>query len=446
MKKELEKEIRIYKKNEETLYDMFALDEYSKIASSAKCNVVTLTAIVLFEKLVKDFSDEEVTIPFSFQKNKEELLDILNKEYYKIYKKYKDIDECEQLLNEFKEAFHKERICDHSNDNFNFVRVMSRFGGQFIIEFLLSDITMNKKIDLFFELISICPGGIIQILKYYNLKCSEFKSYDLDFSRISNDKLEEQMEKFIEALKPYTKKLFTILSNSEPKYIPQLQDKCFDFNSILFKDEKSEKLVSSVVQYYLNYTDIEGVEKLYESESYLLLSKDVRENNDEMLINTMFLEFNRHRDLLKLISYHNFEVTEDKIKQIADGLLKYFYVYHDKAHDQYEIEFNKRTINERAEDIKNCIIRKASSKNEFKKYKEYSDLFMQLVSNGIETYINNKKDELAKSRKHLYRVLLKTQKKVKEEYKNNYEIKDNDKANKKLLMALTVDELVDEKD
>ena len=31
-------------------------------------------------------------------------------------------------------------------------------------------------------------------------------------------------------------------------------------------------------------------------------------------------------------------------------------------------------------------------------------------------------------------------------FMGNYEIKDNDKANKKLLMALTVDELVDKKD
>ncbi len=356
------KEVKLYKKNEIAMYDMFALYEY--LITIGKIN--TLTGITLVEKFIKDLEDPDINISYKYSENIvkvaldfEQSLNEIGKKYDKVndVKKYAISKQREAFFNTYK-SFQKTSI----TTNFNLIKTFISKCKSQISMFLVSDIPMNKKIEIFEETVN-------QLLIEYN-NIEIFTDIFLDEN---SEKLKELLDNYNE--EKLEKLLKKLMKKEKYQYIYALQDKYFDFNNVIYKIKMQDVIfnVSTVVALYSKTKNLDLFTKLYQSRNYLKLDEKLRNNNDCVMLNLLKIE-----EISKYISMSNFIVNSDNITVLANKVLN----------SCSKTEEKNKYINE----WKNIILRKSKDKDDFSQKLDYIKEFEYIINKSIDDLNNARKE------------------------------------------------------
>lgn len=409
----LEEEIRIFKKNENAYYDMLAL-YYSLLNLDFISNSILYT---LVEKLICDLEDKEVSVKLKDYNSVFEIFEFIDEKYYEIKEKYKDIDECKKLCDnfclssrnkiiyeDFKGYYYKE------GSSFDLIKLLAEKNMYSIIEkFLVSNISLDDKTN-------ILSNFIIHNSKNGNVVNSLCKL----LIRINKFEIKEVIDSYV-----YKELINNIIDNEEYNYIPHLQ-KSFDLNSkqysyTIMQDDKSINvslvgLVGNLDQSIVN------IKELYENDSYINLPDEIRANNDLVIlenIDPFCIE--------EFIKLTHFEVTDKNIDILSNIVISLY--IDEKTIKLVEKYLNKYSL---------AILHKAKNKSEYKEMLKYVKKLEEKVKLGIYKLEKEEKEEKDKSvYRSLFTVILKEIEKKTEENLSNLNVK----SPKKLKNALTVEDL-----
>lgn len=326
-KKELEKEIEIFKKNEETVYDLLAL--YEHLTSTKKPLKDSFLLCLLVDKLIQDWKDSDVVFFPLEEDGPFQILENLCNEYLEVKEDLEQVPDVE-LEEEFSLSEKKEQALDmlrslswRVNDvgELSFSDLCLDDSSFFVaVELLLSDISFQRRLMLF-EL--MCQKGVkkreLEFLEYF---------FDQDSRGLKRRKKEEVIEK--------KKALFDAFVNDEGSYsfsefIDELKDQkmyswfvrfqkmgidvngyCWD-SSFLELERKCGDV--SIVSFIAKEKYLYPFRCLYEDTSYQKLPARIRKNNDLAIVQQ--LQFS---DLLNFIELPNFQITMDLVPVIMDRI------------------------------------------------------------------------------------------------------------------------------
>lgn len=326
-KKELEKEIEIFKKNEETVYDLLAL--YEHLTSTKKTLKDSFLLCLLVDKLIQDWKDPDVVFIPLEEDGPFQILENLCNEYLDVKEDLEQVPDVE-LEEEFSLSEKKEQALDmlrslswRVNDigELSFSDLcLNDSSFSVAVELLLSDISFQRRLMLF-EL--MCQKGV----KKRNLEFLEY-FFDQDSRGLKRRKKDEVIEK--------KKALFDAFVNDEGSYsfsefIDELKDQkmyswfvhfqkmgidvsryCWDSSSLELKRECGDV---SIVSFIAKEKYLYPFRCLYEDPSYQKLPARIRKNNDLAIVQQ--LQFS---DLLNFIELPNFQITMDLVPVIMDRI------------------------------------------------------------------------------------------------------------------------------
>ena len=326
-KKELDKEIEVFKKNEETVYDLLAL--YEHLTSTKKPLKDSFLLCLLVDKLIQDWKDSDVVFFPLEEDGPFQILENLCNEYLEVKEDLEQVPDVE-LEEEFSLSEKKEQALDmlrslswRVNDvgELSFSDLCLDDSSFFVaVELLLSDISFQRRLMLF-EL--MCQKGVkkreLEFLEYF---------FDQDSRGLKRRKKEEVIEK--------KKALFDAFVNDEGSYsfsefIDELKDQkmyswfvrfqkmgidvngyCWDSSSLKLKRECGDV---SIVSFIAKEKYLYPFRCLYEDPSYQKLPARIRKNNDLAIVQQ--LQFS---DLLNFIELPNFQITMDLVPVIMDRI------------------------------------------------------------------------------------------------------------------------------
>lgn len=326
-KKELEKKIEVFKKNEETVYDLLAL--YEHLTSTKKPLKDSFLLCLLVDKLIQDWKDSDVVFFPLEEDGPFQILENLCNEYLEVKEDLEQVPDVE-LEEEFSLSEKKEQALDmlrslswRVNDvgELSFSDLCLDDSSFFVaVELLLSDISFQRRLMLF-EL--MCQKGVkkreLEFLEYF---------FDQDSRGLKRRKKEEVIEK--------KKALFDAFVNDEGSYsfsefIDELKDQkmyswfvhfqkmgidvsryCWDSSSLKLKRECGDV---SIVSFIAKEKYLYPFRCLYEDPSYQKLPARIRKNNDLAIVQQ--LQFS---DLLNFIELPNFQITMDLVPVIMDRI------------------------------------------------------------------------------------------------------------------------------
>ena len=326
-KKELEKEIEIFKKNEETVYDLLAL--YEHLTSTKKPLKDSFLLCLLVDKLIQDWKDPDVVFIPLEEDGPFQILENLCNEYLDVKEDLEQVPDVE-LEEEFSLSEKKEQALDmlrslswRVNDigELSFSDLcLDDSSFSVAVELLLSDISFQRRLMLF-EL--MCQKGV----KKRNLEFLEY-FFDQDSRGLKRRKKDEVIEK--------KKALFDAFVNDEGSYsfsefIDELKDRkmyswfvhfqkmgidvsryCWDSSSLELERECGDV---SIVSFIAKEKYLYPFRCLYEDPSYQKLPARIRKNNDLAIVQQ--LQFS---DLLNFIELPNFQITMDLVPVIMDRI------------------------------------------------------------------------------------------------------------------------------
>ena len=326
-KKELEKEIEVFKKNEETVYDLLAL--YEHLTSTKKPLKDSFLLCLLVDKLIQDWKDPDVVFIPLEEDGPFQILENLCNEYLDVKEDLEHVPDVE-LEEEFSLSEKKEQALDmlrslswRVNDigELSFSDLcLNDSSFSVAVELLLSDISFQRRLMLF-EL--MCQKGVkkreLEFLEYF---------FDQDSRGLKRRKKEEVIEK--------KKALFDAFVNDEGSYsfsefIDELKDQkmyswfvhfqkmgidvsryCWDSSSLELERECGDV---SIVSFIAKEKYLYPFRCLYEDPSYQKLPARIRKNNDLAIVQQ--LQFS---DLLNFIELPNFQITMDLVPVIMDRI------------------------------------------------------------------------------------------------------------------------------
>ena len=326
-KKELEKKIEVFKKNEETVYDLLAL--YEHLTSTKKPLKDSFLLCLLVDKLIQDWKDPDVVFIPLEEDGPFQILENLCNEYLDVKEDLEHVPDVE-LEEEFSLSEKKEQALDmlrslswRVNDigELSFSDLcLNDSSFSVAVELLLSDISFQRRLMLF-EL--MCQKGVkkreLEFLEYF---------FDQDSRGLKRRKKEEVIEK--------KKALFDAFVNDEGSYsfsefIDELKDQkmyswfvrfqkmgidvsryCWDSSSLELKRECGDV---SIVSFIAKEKYLYPFRCLYEDPSYQKLPARIRKNNDLAIVQQ--LQFS---DLLNFIELSNFQITMDLVPVIMDRI------------------------------------------------------------------------------------------------------------------------------
>ena len=326
-KKELEKEIEIFKKNEETVYDLLAL--YEHLTSTKKPLKDSFLLCLLVDKLIQGWKDPDVVFFPLEEDGPFQILENLCNEYLDVKEDLEQVPDVE-LEEEFSLSEKKEQALDmlrslswRVNDigELSFSDLcLDDSSFSVAVELLLSDISFQRRLMLF-EL--MCQKGV----KKRNLEFLEY-FFDQDSRGLKRRKKDEVIEK--------KKALFDAFVNDEGSYsfsefIDELKDRkmyswfvhfqkmgidvsryCWDSSSLELERECGDV---SIVSFIAKEKYLYPFRCLYEDPSYQKLPARIRKNNDLAIVQQ--LQFS---DLLNFIELPNFQITMDLVPVIMDRI------------------------------------------------------------------------------------------------------------------------------
>ena len=326
-KKELEKKIEVFKKNEETVYDLLAL--YEHLTSTKKPLKDSFLLCLLVDKLIQDWKDPDVVFIPLEEDGPFQILENLCNEYLDVKEDLEQVPDVE-LEEEFSLSEKKEQALDmlrslswRVNDigELSFSDLcLNDSSFSVAVELLLSDISFQRRLMLF-EL--MCQKGV----KKRNLEFLEY-FFDQDSRGLKRRKKDEVIEK--------KKALFDAFVNDEGSYsfsefIDELKDQkmyswfvhfqkmgidvsryCWDSSSLELERECGDV---SIVSFIAKEKYLYPFRCLYEDPSYQKLPVRIRKNNDLAIVQQ--LQFS---DLLNFIELPNFQITMDLVPVIMDRI------------------------------------------------------------------------------------------------------------------------------
>ena len=326
-KKELEKKIEVFKKNEETVYDLLAL--YEHLTSTKKTLKDSFLLCLLVDKLIQDWKDPDVVFIPLEEDGPFQILENLCNEYLDVKEDLEQVPDVE-LEEEFSLSEKKEQALDmlrslswRVNDigELSFSDLcLNDSSFSVAVELLLSDISFQRRLMLF-EL--MCQKGV----KKRNLEFLEY-FFDQDSRGLKRRKKDEVIEK--------KKALFDAFVNDEGSYsfsefIDELKDQkmyswfvhfqkmgidvsryCWDSSSLELERECGDV---SIVSFIAKEKYLYPFRCLYEDPSYQKLPVRIRKNNDLAIVQQ--LQFS---DLLNFIELPNFQITMDLVPVIMDRI------------------------------------------------------------------------------------------------------------------------------
>ena len=326
-KKELEKKIEVFKKNEETVYDLLAL--YEHLTSTKKPLKDSFLLCLLVDKLIQDWKDPDVVFIPLEEDGPFQILENLCNEYLDVKEDLEHVPDVE-LEEEFSLSEKKEQALDmlrslswRVNDigELSFSDLcLDDSSFSVAVELLLSDISFQRRLMLF-EL--MCQKGV----KKRNLEFLEY-FFDQDSRGLKRRKKDEVIEK--------KKALFDAFVNDEGSYsfsefIDELKDQkmyswfvhfqkmgidvsryCWDSSSLELERECGDV---SIVSFIAKEKYLYPFRCLYEDPSYQKLPARIRKNNDLAIVQQ--LQFS---DLLNFIELPNFQITMDLVPVIMDRI------------------------------------------------------------------------------------------------------------------------------
>lgn len=326
-KKELEKKIEVFKKNEETVYDLLVL--YEHLTSTKKPLKDSFLLCLLVDKLIQDWKDPDVVFIPLEEDGPFQILENLCNEYLDVKEDLEHVPDVE-LEEEFSLSEKKEQALDmlrslswRVNDigELSFSDLcLDDSSFSVAVELLLSDISFQRRLMLF-EL--MCQKGV----KKRNLEFLEY-FFDQDSRGLKRRKKDEVIEK--------KKALFDAFVNDEGSYsfsefIDELKDQkmyswfvhfqkmgidvsryCWDSSSLKLKRECGDV---SIVSFIAKEKYLYPFRCLYEDPSYQKLPARIRKNNDLAIVQQ--LQFS---DLLNFIELPNFQITMDLVPVIMDRI------------------------------------------------------------------------------------------------------------------------------
>lgn len=326
-KKELEKKIEVFKKNEETVYDLLAL--YEHLISTKKPLKDSFLLCLLVDKLIQDWKDPDVVFIPLEEDGPFQILENLCNEYLDVKEDLEHVPDVE-LEEEFSLSEKKEQALDmlrslswRVNDigELSFSDLcLDDSSFSVAVELLLSDISFQRRLMLF-EL--MCQKGV----KKRNLEFLEY-FFDQDSRGLKRRKKDEVIEK--------KKALFDAFVNDEGSYsfsefIDELKDQkmyswfvhfqkmgidvsryCWDSSSLELERECGDV---SIVSFIAKEKYLYPFRCLYEDPSYQKLPARIRKNNDLAIVQQ--LQFS---DLLNFIELPNFQITMDLVPVIMDRI------------------------------------------------------------------------------------------------------------------------------
>ena len=326
-KKELEKKIEVFKKNEETVYDLLAL--YEHLTSTKKPLKDSFLLCLLVDKLIQDWKDPDVVFIPLEEDGPFQILENLCNEYLDVKEDLEHVPDVE-LEEEFSLSEKKEQALDmlrslswRVNDigELSFSDLcLDDSSFSVAVELLLSDISFQRRLMLF-EL--MCQKGV----KKRNLEFLEY-FFDQDSRGLKRRKKDEVIEK--------KKALFDAFVNGEGSYsfsefIDELKNQkmyswfvrfqkmgidvngyCWDSSSLELERECGDV---SIVSFIAKEKYLYPFRCLYEDPSYQKLPARIRKNNDLAIVQQ--LQFS---DLLNFIELSNFQITMDLVPVIMDRI------------------------------------------------------------------------------------------------------------------------------
>ena len=214
-KKELDKEIEVFKKNEETVYDLLAL--YEHLTSTKKPLKDSFLLCLLVDKLIQDWEDPDVVFIPLKEDGPFQLLEHLHNEYLEVKDDLEHVSDL-KLDEEFSLSERREQALDmlrslswrvNGTGEINDIGELSfsdlcldDSSFHVTVELLLSDISFQRRLMLF-EL--MCQKGV----KKRNLEFLEY-FFDQDSRGLKRRKKDEVIEK--------KKALFDAFVNGEGSY------------------------------------------------------------------------------------------------------------------------------------------------------------------------------------------------------------------------------------
>lgn len=332
-KKELDKEIEVFKKNEETVYDLLAL--YEHLTSTKKPLKDSFLLCLLVDKLIQDWEDPDVVFIPLKEDGPFQLLEHLHNEYLEVKDDLEHVSNL-KLDEEFSLSERREQALDmlrslswrvNGTGEINDIGELSfsdlcldDSSFHVTVELLLSDISFQRRLMLF-EL--MCQKGV----KKRNLEFLEY-FFDQDSRGLKRRKKDEVIEK--------KKALFDAFVNGEGSYsfsefIDELKDQkmyswfvrfqkmgidvngyCWDSSSLELERECGDV---SIVSFIAKEKYLYPFRCLYEDPSYQKLPARIRKNNDLAIVQQ--LQFS---DLLNFIELSNFQITMDLVPVIMDKI------------------------------------------------------------------------------------------------------------------------------
>lgn len=362
---EFEEQIRIFKKNEEAIYDMLAL--YQFLVNEG--DIHSLIGTTLAEKVIKDLEDPDVDTSYKDSTVKEfyDKTDI-----YPLLSKYRNVEECKELYDSFNESYKKSYCFDNMyrnlpwNEKFNLIVEIAKnsdFGSsEWAYEFLISDISLETRLEMFSDILSY--GQFIKIKDFIkNEKTSRL-------NRTSKEKIEEKRQELLtvfnieEASYVVRDFLNDLLKKRNFNMINSLQDSVFDFNGYLFAyngyTEMHVDCVSTIgaILWYSDERNLDNFRKLYESDSYRNVSEEIRNNDDYVALHFLPLY-----QIIKLIKLPNFKLTHEKLDLIIKKFKDTCLVIDDS----------------RKEEVIDAIIHKVKDEEDYEQILEYAKYFSENV-------------------------------------------------------------------
>lgn len=204
-RKDLEKEIEIYKKNNKALCDMTALYSYFVIEDKE----IDISAYTILDEVIKDLEDKDVNVLFKTESMKELftkdtaychgiLTELRESEYYNeleesLNESYRTIRNIQYYRNKFNK--NDESLLDEPYD---FLGKMCDCSCDFVSEILCSNIEMAKKVNILYDVIKhyIETGNLYHL--EYTLK-SKGAGYGL--SRTNYEVKEQKIAELSKAFK-----------------------------------------------------------------------------------------------------------------------------------------------------------------------------------------------------------------------------------------------------
>lgn len=390
-RKQLEKKIEIYKKNNKAFCDMLTLYScFIKFYTSEEHIVYTL-----FEEVVKDLEDKDVNVPFKADSIKN-LFSQDTIYFYNVLKELKESEYYDELEGQLHDDYRLDSIEEYYihkidiNEPYYFFEKMSYYSKGLVNEILCSNIEVPKKVNILYDIIK----HFIKIRDLHSLKCilnpKGIGNLARTLYEVKEQKINELCTAFKKEMDANESRIKELISdilnvNSDDysyatNWLCYLQEqKLVDFMNFLIPARVDEKELDLSICILLNIIHLANFKEFYQLEDYHNLPEKIRANDDKFILENISVE-----DIASFIALSNYQTS------IADSELMGRRVL------GVQKDGNKIRL-DLIEQIKSAIIHKSKNKEEYKTYCKLAETFEQLAD--YKAYKKQKEKEREEARK-----------------------------------------------